>query len=233
MARSPLHSDGTVIVSCVHNPTCYDPIVLAHARALLTSIPEGRTEYLDADLRDVDSILRSDQLRGVLDLDQPVALLLIAIMHFVPDSDDPYGVAKRLLDALPSGSYLALSHLTGDFDQPVGLMLMNILGHVPDLDEARSIVRRLLAPLASGSHLVVADGTNVVDGPAFEEAIAVWNASGSLPYHLRSPAQLATFFEGLDLVEPGLVSCPRWRPDTTDPETLREVDEFGGVGRKL
>jgi hypothetical protein len=92
-----------------------DPIVLAHARALLSSSPEGKTTYVDADLRDVDTILNSPQLRAVLDLSQPVGLLLIAIMHFIPDTDDPYGLAARLLDALPSGSYLALSHLTGDF----------------------------------------------------------------------------------------------------------------------
>ena len=93
-----------------------DPIVLAHARALLTSSPEGKTSYVDADLRDIDGILASAQLREILDLSQPVALLLIAIMHFIPDEDGPYDIAGRLLDALPAGSYLALSHLTGDFD---------------------------------------------------------------------------------------------------------------------
>jgi S-adenosyl methyltransferase len=93
-----------------------DPMVLAHARALLTSGGQGRTEYLDADLRDVDALLASKELRAVIDLDQPVGLLLIAIMHFVGDDDDPYAIVGRLLDALPSGSYLALSHLTGDFD---------------------------------------------------------------------------------------------------------------------
>jgi hypothetical protein len=93
-----------------------DPMVLAHARALLTGSAQGRTEYLDADLRDVDALLASPQLRATIDLDRPVGLLLIAIMHFVGDDDDPYGIARRLLAALPSGSYLALSHLTGDFD---------------------------------------------------------------------------------------------------------------------
>ena len=92
-----------------------DPIVLAHARALLTGHPDGRTEYLDADLRDVDSILRSAVLKETLDLDRPVALLLFAILHFVGDQDDPGAIVERLLGALPSGSYLALSHLTGDF----------------------------------------------------------------------------------------------------------------------
>ena len=93
-----------------------DPMVLAHARALLTSTAAGRTEYIDADLRDVDRLLASPQLRATIDVKQPVGLLLIAIMHFVGDDDDPYRIVDRLLAALPSGSYLALSHLTGDFD---------------------------------------------------------------------------------------------------------------------
>jgi hypothetical protein len=92
-----------------------DPIVLAHARALLTSSPEGRTEYLQADLRDVDAILNSPELRATLDLDRPVGLLLIAILHFIGDDDDPAGIVARLLAALPAGSHLVLSHLTGDF----------------------------------------------------------------------------------------------------------------------
>jgi S-adenosyl methyltransferase len=93
-----------------------DPMVLVHARALLTSSPIGRTEYIDADLRNVEGLLASPQLRATIDLDQPVGLLLIAIMHFVGDDDDPYGIVERLRAAMPSGSYLALSHLTGDFD---------------------------------------------------------------------------------------------------------------------
>ncbi|GAB3806834.1 SAM-dependent methyltransferase [Micromonospora zhanjiangensis] len=92
-----------------------DPIVLAHARALLTGTEQGRTEYLDADLRDVDAILSAPRLRAALDLDRPVGLLLIAILHFVGDDDDPYDIVRRLVAALPAGSYLALSHLTGDY----------------------------------------------------------------------------------------------------------------------
>jgi S-adenosyl methyltransferase len=92
-----------------------DPIVLAHARALLTSHPDGRTDYIAADLRDVDSILGSPVLRDALDLDRPVGLLLIAILHFIGDEHEPATIVERLLAALPSGSYLALSHLTGDF----------------------------------------------------------------------------------------------------------------------
>ena len=93
-----------------------DPMVLAHARALLTGSPEGQVAYLDADLRDVDSILGAAGRQSTLDLKQPVGLLLIAILHFVGDDDGPNEIVAQLLDALPSGSYLALSHLTGDFD---------------------------------------------------------------------------------------------------------------------
>jgi hypothetical protein len=76
----------------------------------------GKAAYVDADLREVDRILNAPQLRDSLDLSQPVALLLIAIMHFIPDQDGPYEIVKALLDALPAGSYLAMSHLSGDFD---------------------------------------------------------------------------------------------------------------------
>ncbi|MCM3923953.1 SAM-dependent methyltransferase [Frankia sp. AiPs1] len=93
-----------------------DPIVLAHARALLASTPQGRTAYIDADLRDPAAILASAELRDTLDLTRPVGLSLVAVFHFIPDEADPYGIAARLLDALPAGSYLALSHATGDFD---------------------------------------------------------------------------------------------------------------------
>ncbi|MEV6599682.1 SAM-dependent methyltransferase [Actinoplanes sp. NPDC051346] len=162
-----------------------DPLVLAYARALLTGTPQGATEYLDADLRDPDTIL---ELAG---------------------------------------------RTTLDLSQPVGLILMNILGHVADLDEAVTIVRRLLAGLAPGSYLVTADGTNVIDGPAFEDAIAVWNANAPLSYHLRTPEQISRFLTGLEVVEPGLVPCSRWRPaPNATAEELREVDEYGAVARK-
>ena len=94
-----------------------DPIVLAHARALMTSHVAGRTEFIFADLRDPDSILEDPALRSALELDQPVALMLVAILMFFPDSEDPYRIVSRILEALPSGSYLAISHPTGDFDQ--------------------------------------------------------------------------------------------------------------------
>jgi hypothetical protein len=161
-----------------------DPLVLTHARALLNSTPEGATDYVDADLRDPDKILEA-------------------------------------------------AAATLDFTRPVALMLMGILGHVADYDEARSIVRRLLDPLPSGSYLALNDGTNVIS-KAFEQAQEGYNQSGAVPYVLRGPEQIAGFFEGLEMVEPGLVSCPRWRPDPADPggHLAAEVDAFGGVGRK-
>jgi SpoU rRNA methylase family enzyme len=92
-----------------------DPLVLAHARALMASAPEGRTAFVDADLRYPTAILAAPELREALDLSQPVAVLLIAVMHFVEDRNDPYEIVRTLMDALPSGSYLALTHATGDF----------------------------------------------------------------------------------------------------------------------
>jgi hypothetical protein len=162
-----------------------DPLVLVHARALLTGTAEGVTEYIDADLNDPAAVLE------------------------------------------------AAGRTTLDLSKPTGLILMNILGHVPDLEKAVGIVRQLMDALPSGSYLVTADGTNVLDGPAFEEAIGVWNANAPLSYHLRRPEELARFLEGLDVIEPGLVPCASWRPaaDATADE-LREVDEFGAVARK-
>jgi O-methyltransferase involved in polyketide biosynthesis len=157
-----------------------DPVVLAHARALLTST-QGVTAYVDADLHDPDTILDA---------------------------------AARTLD----------------FGQPVALMLMGILGHF-DYDEARSIVKRLLDPLASGSYLTLNDGTNIIS-EKFAQAQEIYNRSGAVPYHLRSPDQIAGFFEGLELVDPGFVSVPRWRPDPADGDQPAELDAFGAVGRK-
>jgi hypothetical protein len=89
-----------------------DPLVLAHARALLTSTPEGRTAYIQADLREPETILSSPAVREVLDFSQPIALLLVAILHFIPDEDKPADIIATLLDALPSGSYLVASHVS-------------------------------------------------------------------------------------------------------------------------
>src|SRR3984893_7451424 len=91
-----------------------DPLVLAHARALLTSSPEGRTAYIHADLRDPAAILNDPVTREVLDFTQPVALMLIAILHMIPDEEKPAEILATLLDALPSGSYIVASHITGE-----------------------------------------------------------------------------------------------------------------------
>jgi hypothetical protein len=94
-----------------------DPIVLSHARVLLTSGPEGECAYLDADLRDTAGIL--EQAAKTLDFAQPVAVMLIAVMHCIPDGDDPYGIVTRLMNAVPPGSYLALSHPAKDLNAAV------------------------------------------------------------------------------------------------------------------
>jgi hypothetical protein len=161
-----------------------DPLVLVHARALLTSTPQGFTHYVDADVSEPDKIVAA---------------------------------AVPILD----------------FSQPVALMLLGILGHAGDIDEARSIVKRLLDPLPSGSYLALCDGTDVMDREQVRAAQQGYNDSGAVPYHPRQPEEIATFFDGLELVEPGVVSCTRWRPAATGSGDLpREVDLFGGVGRK-
>ncbi|MEV0402944.1 SAM-dependent methyltransferase [Actinoallomurus sp. NPDC050550] len=158
-----------------------DPLVFAHARALLTGAPEGTTEFVHADVREPEEILKA---------------------------------AARTLD----------------FDRPVAVILMGVLAHVADYDEARSIVRRLLDPLPSGSHLAVRDGTDTDE--AYVEATRQYAAGGAVPYNLRSPERIAGFLDGLELVEPGVVSCPLWRPETTSPVPVEEVPVYGGVGRK-
>jgi SAM-dependent methyltransferase len=93
-----------------------DPIVLAHARSLLASAPAGRTAYIGADLRQPAAILESPEVRSTLDLNQPVALMLVALLHFVTDEHDPAGLVATLLDALPPGSFLTASHVTPEHD---------------------------------------------------------------------------------------------------------------------
>jgi hypothetical protein len=89
-----------------------DPIVLAHARALLTSNAKGATDYIDADLRDTSAIL--ERAGRLLDFSRPVAVMLVAILHMIPDSDEPYGIVQQLMDAMPAGSYLTISHAASD-----------------------------------------------------------------------------------------------------------------------
>jgi hypothetical protein len=95
-----------------------DPIVLTHARALMTSHPAGSTAFIHADLRDPQKILNDPQLGATLDLGRPVALMLIAVLHFLTEGDNPQEIVSMLLDALPSGSYLTITHLTADFVSP-------------------------------------------------------------------------------------------------------------------
>ena len=158
-----------------------DPLVLVHARALLTSTPEGATDYIDADLRDPEGILKE---------------------------------AARTLD----------------FTQPIAVMLMGILGHIEDDDQARSIVKRLVDAVPSGSYLTMNDGTDASEEVV--EAARIWNQSANPTYHLRSPDRIARFFDGLELVEPGVVSPPRWRPEPSPSGLPAEIDSFCGVGRK-
>ncbi len=98
-----------------------DPIVLAHAKALLTSTPEGRTAYIEADLREPEKILTHPTTREVLDFERPIALMLVAILHFLPDDEDPGAIVRTLVEALPSGSYLVASHVTPEHD-PAGVL---------------------------------------------------------------------------------------------------------------
>jgi hypothetical protein len=157
-----------------------DPLVLVHAQALLTSTPQGATDYIDADVKDPDTIIEA---------------------------------ATRTLD----------------FSRPVGLMMLGIMGHVPDDELARSLVGRLLDALPSGSYLTLSDGTDI--SAARQAAHEKYNSSGAVPYHLRSPEELGHFFDGLELLEPGLVPVTQWRPDHT-PFPVTPVTTYGGVGRK-
>ena len=159
-----------------------DPVVLAHARALLTSGPHGVTSYLDADLRDTGRVLSA--AAETLDFSRPVAIMLMAILQHVDNADNPYAIVAALLDAVPAGSYLALSHPASDIEaQAQG-----------------ELARRL-------------------------------NQSMAESVTLRDRAQVARFFDGLELVEPGLVRVPEWRP-ASEAEASSPAGLWGGVGRK-
>jgi hypothetical protein len=161
----------------------YDPIVLAHARALLDSHESGGTEYIDADLRDTGTILSNAQ--RLLDFTQPVAITLISILHAIPDADDPHAIVAKLLDAVPSGSYLALSHVGSELYQAEAR------------DDLADIAGRM-----SQQHFT-------------------W----------RSREQVARFFEGTDLVDPGLVRVEEWRPPAVTADAGRS-SFWCAVGRK-
>jgi hypothetical protein len=147
--------------ACVHNPTCNDPLVLTHARALLTSIPQGTCDYIEADLRDTATIL--NQAAHTLDLSRPVGLLLLAVAHFLTDADGPLtdadgpaGVVAALARGVAPGSFIALSHLTADFapgQVTAAATAYNALAPVPVTPRTHAQVIRL-----SGGLPVLAPG---------------------------------------------------------------------------
>src|SRR5215469_6667528 len=159
-----------------------DPLVLVHARALLTSSREGASDYVDADLRDSDRIMSE---------------------------------AARTLN----------------FTQPIALMLNGIIGHVEDDDQARECVRRLVNFLSSGSYLAMSDGTDT-DETAVRSS-EVYKDNGAAPYHLRRPDVFVSFFDGLEVVEPGIVAREDWRPDVVAVTAgTGRLPGLAGVARK-
>ncbi|MCW2942139.1 MAG: hypothetical protein JWN00_5124 [Actinomycetia bacterium] len=167
-----------------------DPIVLVHARALLTSSPEGMTSYLEADLRDPGTILGHPGLAQTLDLSRPVGLMLVAILHFLTDDDNPYDAVRKLTGALPAGSHLAISHATGDF--------------IP-------------ARLSSG----------------VDEVIRSENARTRMPFHFRDREEFGRFFDGLELVPPGIVPIVEWHNDAAPGQrpSVADTSGYGAVAR--
>ena len=137
-------------------------------------------------------------------------------------------------DLRDPGKILREAARTLDFSKPVAIILIAILHHITDFDEARSIVTRLMEAVPSGSYLVLSHSTNVIYGAISDEAVGRWNKFGKPPVILRSPEQIAQFFDGLEVLEPGVVSTPRWRPNVADigGGTARDVDQFCAVGRK-
>jgi hypothetical protein len=160
-----------------------DPIVLAHARALLTSTPEGKCDYIDADVRDPGKIL--DRATATLDFSKPVAIMMLGLLLYVPDADDPWGIVARLLAAVPPGSYLAVSHGASDL--------------IPE----RS------APFAD-----------------------TFNEHSAAPLTLRTRAEVTRFFDGSDLLEPGVVLIHQWRVNPDTPGYDEKLNAYCGLSRK-
>ena len=160
-----------------------DPIVLAHARALLTSSPQGMTAYLEADLADPDTILKS--AARTLDFSQPVALMLLIFLHLIPDAAEPAKIVARLMNALPAGSYLVLAHPASD------------IRAAQMAEMTRRVNERMSGPRAT----------------------------------MRDRAAITRFFDGLELIEPGVVQPQQWRPE---PGMLSppQVTAWCGVARK-
>jgi hypothetical protein len=159
-----------------------DPVVLAHARALLTSSAEGATDYIDADLRDADQILAL--AAATLDFSRPVGVMLMAILQHLSDDDDPYAVIGKLMAAVPAGSYLVLSHPAKDI-------------HAAEMAEMANRLNQMMAEKVT----------------------------------FRGQAEVARFFAGLELVEPGMTNVPEWRPETEE-EAASLAALWGGVARK-
>ncbi|GHA77336.1 hypothetical protein GCM10010512_04920 [Streptomyces thermoviolaceus subsp. thermoviolaceus] len=159
-----------------------DPIVLAHARALLTGTPQGATAYVDADVHDPERIL--ERAAETLDFGRPVAVMMLGILNFVLDTGTARDIVRRIMAAVPSGSFLTLTHPTFDAD---------------------------------------------VGGEGNAAAMAFWNEHAVPPITARSRAEIASFLDGLDLVEPGLVPCSQWRPDAGTPAA---VPQYGAVAVK-
>jgi S-adenosyl methyltransferase len=164
-------------------------MVVTHSRALLAA---DNALAIQADLREPDAILGHPEVRELIDFDQPVALLLVAILHFIPDDQDPLGIVARFRDALPTGSYLAISHGTRDI--PVR----------PDMSAAE------MAEM----------------GKRVERLYQLTTAS----IVTRTGEQVERFFDGFDLLDPGLVEIQLWRPD--DRGSMLPGGFYGGVGRK-
>jgi O-methyltransferase involved in polyketide biosynthesis len=161
----------------------YDPVVLTHARALLTSSPEGKTDYIQADLRDAGTILQA--AARTLDFTRPVAVILIAVLHFIPDADDPYQAVTRLMAAVPSGSYLVMAHAASD-----------------------------IAPEAAA------------------EMTQTYNAMSPASITPRSREQVARFFDGLQMIPPGLVPIAEWGLHGQIDTTVGGLIGYCGIGRK-
>jgi hypothetical protein len=160
-----------------------DPIVLAHARALLTSTPEGACAYLDADLKDTGKILQ--EAARTLDFSRPVAVLFIGVLHLVSDAEEPLRIMGEMLDATVAGSYLALTQPAKDVNA----------------DEVAEGARR-------------------------------YNEHVKTPQTRRTHAETLRFFDGMEVVPPGLVQCHRWRPAPGAIGLEENVSAYGGVARK-
>jgi len=165
-----------------------DPMVMMHAQALLTSTPEGRTAYIEGDLREPASILDRPALRDTLDLSQPVGLMLVAVLHFIHGQDEGKAIVREMVDALAPGSFLVATNATKDFATPMG----------------ETVYQAMLA-------------------------------SGKLDMFLRSQAEFAEMFDGLELVDPGVVVCSEWRSEHEPKPRPQPADVavYGGVGKKV